>query len=150
MPKSKVNTKRKSKVEQFKQKTKKRMNESKIPQLRSFPIWKSQDTINVSGLEWQSIYNALNIFREAIVASESVMQRNTESGVISTKFIDENDQEVPKEKVEEYMKQLQAFYEAKESKGNQEKTSILTAEGEPATLQKDQSEPDRPNELKAV
>lgn len=130
---SKRDPKRKEKLNIYKQKTKKRMSEQNKPtppkQLRSFPIWKSQDKIDVTGLEWEKMYNALNIFREAIVASESVMQRNAASGVITTKFIDENDQEVSPEEVEKYTKELQAYFAAQAA----EQAKTDTPAGMPST-----------------
>ncbi len=126
-------------------------NETPVPkQLRSFPIWNSKDTIEVTGLEWEKCYNALNIFREAIVASESVMQRNAAKGIITTKFIDENDQEVSPEEVEKYTKELQAYFAARAAEeaaaDEAENTSpILTAEGE-----KTQKKTAKANPLKSV
>ena len=154
----KKNKERKQQLLNYKTKIKNQMSKEqeqldiqKIPQLKQFPIWKSQEEIIVSGLEWEAIYNALNIFRQGIVAAESVMQRNTESGKITMKFVDENDQEVAPEKVAEYTKQLQEYFakRAESEKSESPKSSILTAEGEPATSN-DIAPSESPNPLRAV
>lgn len=115
----KKNKERKEQLNNFKTKIKKQMAEDQTMQelegLRSYPIWKSQEKIEVSGLEWQSIYNVLNIFREGLVAAESVMQRNMEQGKVTMKYVDSNDKEVSTEKVAEYTKQMQALFEKRQA-----------------------------------
>ena len=135
----KKNKERKEQLNNFKTKIKKQMAEDQTMQelegLRSYPIWKSQEKIEVSGLEWQSIYNVLNIFREGLVAAESVMQRNMEQGKITMKYVDANDKEVSSEKVAEYTKQMQALFEkrqaeqAKEPQSQEAVSPILTQDG---------------------
>lgn len=107
------NKERKQKLENFKSKQKKKnMDETTktIPQVRSFPVWASNSTLEVSGLEWEAIYNYINVARQAVVAAESVMQRNIEAGKITNRFVDETGAEVSPEKVEEYTAQLQKLF----------------------------------------
>ena len=150
----KKNKDRKEQLLKFKQKTKKQMAEqnelAQVGEIRSYPTWKSQEKIEVSGLEWQSIYNVLNIFREGLVAAESVMQRNLEQGKIVMKYVDGNDKEISAEKVAEYTKQMQEIFEARQKQAQEvpqtETVSpILTAEGESQA-----SVTDGGNPLKAV
>jgi hypothetical protein len=133
------NKDRKKQLENFKQNTKRRMSKEQAPevsQIRSYPIWGSQEKLEISGLEWEAIYNALSIFKSAIIASESVMQRNTENGKITNKFVDENGKEVSSEKVAEYTAQMNEFFAKRAAEQAKESTpeptsTILSETGEP-------------------
>lgn len=151
----KKNKARKQNLINYKNKVKRKMSEQtqNIPNIRQYPTWSSQESIEVTGLEWEQIYNVLNIFRQAIVAGESVMQRNLEKGKIQMKYVDEAGQEVSPEQVAEYTKQLQEFFakRAADEKSDTVVPTILDAAGSPVTsadLAPDTAE--KPNPLKAV
>lgn len=157
MPESKTDKKRKQKLVNYKNKVKKQMSDQnqnqQIPEIRSYPIWNSQETIEVSGLEWEAIYNYINIARQAVVAGESVMQRNTQSGKITMKFMDSEGKEVSNEEVQEYTKKIQEMFQQKAKEQAEKKGSILTPEGEPiqtAEVSETQETPKDPNPLRAV
>lgn len=148
----KKNKERKQNLVNYKNKIKKQMSEEKnvqeIPELRQYPVWKSQDTIEVSGLEWEAIYNLLNVFRQAVVAGESVMQRNTQNGKIVMKYVDKDGKEVSTEQVEQYTKQLQEYFarKAEEDAKATKSTGLVSETGE--TIPAPQEEAKNP--LKAV
>lgn len=158
----KKNKERKQNLVNYKNKIRKQMSEQKsnIPNIRQYPVWSSTETIEVSGLEWEQIYNLLNIFRQAIVAGESVMQRNLEKGKVTMKYVDEQGAEVSQEQVAEYTKQLQEFFakraeEEKAAESKKEQTPvILDSLGSPATSETSEELPASPGEnvnpLKAV
>lgn len=157
----KKNKDRKQNLINFKNQVKRKMAENQeqsIPQIRQFPQWASDSKIEVTGMEWEAIYNCINIFRQGIVASESVMQRNVESGVITNKFVDAEGKDVSPEDVATYTKQLQELFQKRvadqqKAETKSEPTGILTADGEPAatTSSKDaQESKDTENPLHAV
>ena len=144
---------RKQNLINFKNKTKaqmaKKVTEESLQDVKQYPVWKSQEKIEVSGLEWESIYNVLNIFRQAVVASESVMQRNIENGKIEMKYVDSTGKELTPDQIEEYTRQLQEFFAAKQKEASEalpnvaETSPILTETGEKQPTKSD-------NPLKAV
>lgn len=133
----KKNKDRKENLQKFKQKIKKQMADDKaaneLQKIKQYPVWASKETIEVSGLEWEAIYGVLNMFKQGIVAAESVMQRNMQNGKITMKYIDENNEEVSPDKVEEYTKQLNEFFAKKAAEEQKEKTKLVDATGSPVT-----------------
>lgn len=143
----KKNKERKQKLEQFKQKEKKKMSDqkvqeqlSKLPQINQYPVWNPNEKIEVSGLEWESIFNLLNIFRQAIISGESVMQRNLASGKIRMKYVDAAGNEVQPEKVDEYRKEVEAILASQKGDTKQAVNKIVSETGEPFTGVDTQSE----------
>lgn len=132
----KKNKDRKENLNNYKQKIKK-MAESKeqelsIPNIQQVPTWGSQETIGLTGLEWENIYNLVNFHKQAVVAAESVMQRNIQEGKIVMKYYDENRQEISSEKVAEYSKQMQAYFTKKaEAEAKSKASGLVTETGEP-------------------
>lgn len=155
----KKNQDRKQQLQKFKSKIKERMSEeqlqqelAEVPQISGFPVWKSQEKLEISGLEWEKIYNLINIFREAVVAGESVMQRNTELGKITTRYVDKAGVEVTEEKVKEVQKQIQDIISKRQSTPDQEKApsklKIVSETGE--GIDSAAIQPAPKNELTAV
>lgn len=155
----KKNKDRKQQLVNYKQKIKKAKmadQQNELQQLRQYPIWSSKETIEMTGLEWESIYNLLNLFKQGIIAGESVMQRNIQKGKITMKYLDENNQEVAPEQVEEYTKKLQDFFakraeeEAKAKKSVNSNDSTASAEVAEAPKENPDANKDNKNNLKAV
>ena len=87
---SKRNKDRKGNLEKFKKKQKEKfMNDQQnieIPEIRPRPIWSSTAKIEVSGLEFEAIYNFINSVQGAYGAVQSVMNKNILSGNIQLDF----------------------------------------------------------------
>lgn len=93
MAKSKTNSKRKDKVEAFKDSQtpqgKGNSQEPSIlknPNIRQFPVWAANDKIEVYGREWEEIFNFINGVQGAFAAAASVMNRNILDGKIKMRF----------------------------------------------------------------
>ncbi len=54
----------------------------KSPIAKQYPIWNSDAKIEMSGMEFEAIHNILNAFKQAVMASESVMDKNIKNGNI--------------------------------------------------------------------
>lgn len=85
MPKSRKNTKRKEQLKKYKTKHKKMTNQPS-PEVRNFPVWKSTDTIVMSGAEWKVISDFVNSAIDAYSAVNQVMSRNIVEGNITLSF----------------------------------------------------------------
>lgn len=61
-----------------------------LPEVREIPTWKSSDTIEMKGAEFESLYNFINelnyIMQGAFGAAQAIMQRNIVNGVIDVNF----------------------------------------------------------------
>lgn len=86
----------------------------KNPIANQYPMWQAQDTIEMNGLEFEALNKFINIFREAVMANESIVQKNTQSGKITWKFEGADGKELPKEVIENYQKEIQAFFLAQQ------------------------------------
>lgn len=119
MSKSKTNKSHKVRVTNFKNAHKsKKMNEQNLPKnpiANQFPIWSAQENIEMNGLEFEAIYNFLNLFRQAVMAGESILQKNIQTGKIKWKFEDAEGKELPKDVVEAYQKEIASFFQAQQS-----------------------------------
>lgn len=88
MPKSKNRKEHKTKVQKFKNKnTMSQQNQQVGPEpIRQVPVWKSQDPIEMNGLEFEAIYNFINSVQGAYAAVQSIMNKNIISGKVQLNF----------------------------------------------------------------
>lgn len=116
---------RSDKVNQFKNQQKlknKRMSEKKsieIPQspvAEQYPVWNSKEIIEVSGLEWEAIYGFLNMFSNAVMAGQAVLNRNMQSGKIKWVYKDAEGNDVAQEEVEKYQAKIQEYFQSQTEK----------------------------------
>lgn len=160
MPKSRINKNRKEKVKEYKQvkqienqlKNQIKMERQQIPEhmkVRTVPKWKSTDTLELNGLEWETIYNTLSNIRAAIVAADSVMNRNIVNGKIQVEFEKLNDAgtdyvTLTGEDEAPYRKQFQEMLDKikeqgenpqpiEEAQPEQQQAKIVDLEGNPVT-----------------
>lgn len=97
MPQAKKDKSRKSNLEAYKQKQKLKtqiMSENQVPQpapIRQVPVWKSSEILEITGLEFEAIYNYINSVQGAYAAMQSVMNRNILSGKVNIDFEKLND-----------------------------------------------------------
>lgn len=149
MAQSKTDPKRKENLQRYKdslkQKTKKTMSQEQksLPQIQQRPFWSSQEDIVLKGFEYEALVNVANIFRDAVQASESSLQRNINTGKVNVKYFDEKDNELTKEQVDEvtklyasYFSQLNAGSKNAEknqsgSDGQATKSLLVGSDGEP-------------------
>ena len=54
--------------------------------IRQIPVWKSTETLEVNGLEWQAIARHFETINEAFMAFHSVINRNMLNGKIKIEF----------------------------------------------------------------
>ena len=89
MSESKHRKNHKQKLEKFKNKQKMSNNnqqEQTLPKVRQVPIWKSQETIEMNGLEFQQIFNFINSVEGAYAACQSIMNKNILKGTVQIDF----------------------------------------------------------------
>jgi len=118
MPKSKINKERKTNLNNFKNQQKSKfMSENQTttnaPQMTPFrqvPVWNQDATFEINGNEFMVLQNFFNIFAEPIAVVQEIFKRGLNAGTIQTKYIDEKGEEVSKEQIEAYMKQMQEFF----------------------------------------
>jgi len=119
MAKSKTNKSHAERVKKFKEqiKTQRKMSEVKIPEspiAQQYPVWNSKDSIEMNGLEFEAIYNFLNLFRNAVMAGESILQKNLENGKVHFTYKDKDGKDVPEDVVKEYQEQIQKYFAAQQ------------------------------------
>ena len=90
MSKSRKNPGRKENLQKYKNKHKKQesMNQSQfeLPEVRQSPVWKSDELLEVSGQEWETLFNFVENSSAAFMAANAVMSRNIINGKIKLKF----------------------------------------------------------------
>lgn len=59
---------------------------NQLPAVRQSPVWKSTDTITLSGQEFEYIYNYVQAASNAFTACQSVMARHLVDGTIKMEF----------------------------------------------------------------
>ena len=97
MAKSRKDPSRKENLEAFKNKQKLKtqiMSENQVPQpaeIRQQPVWKSNEILEITGLEFEAMYNYINSVQGAYAAMQSVMNRNILSGKVNIDFEKLND-----------------------------------------------------------
>lgn len=149
MSKSKTNQSHKERVNNFKLKQKvQRMSEQiefpESPVAQQYPVWSSKAAIEMSGLEFEAIYNYMATQRNAVMAAESILQKNLQNGTIKYVYKDKEGKEVPDEEVAKYQAAISKFYEdqqkAQDQKGVPNLNSIVGPDGKPATSEPIESE----------
>lgn len=100
MPQAKKDKSRKENLEKFKQKQKLKnqiMSETQqLPQpakVRQVPIWKSNEKLEILGVEFEAIYNYINSVQGAYAAMQGVMNRNILNGKVQIDFEKLNDEQ---------------------------------------------------------
>ena len=150
----KKNKDRKQQLLNFKQKTKKKMDENQVINelqgIKTYPVWASQEKLDITGLEFEAMYNAINIFREGLVAAESVMQRGLEQGKITMKYVDAEGKDVAPEKVKDYSEKMQAILKARQAEQEKGNTPAPTSPILTETGEKQAPSVETVNPLKAV
>lgn len=89
MPKSRTNPNRKQNVLKYKQSKKAKSmsnNQQQLPEVRNVPVWKSTETLEMNGLEFQEIFNFLNNINGAYMAAHSILNRNIMNGKVGMQF----------------------------------------------------------------
>ena len=88
MPVSKHRKNHKKQVEKFKQKQKSMTTEQtpQLPEVRNFPVWKSSETLELNGMEFEAIFNFVNGAAKAYEACQSIMNKGLLNGTIKMAF----------------------------------------------------------------
>lgn len=82
MSKAKTDPNRKGKLENFKQSQKSKtqsmseVNQPQLPEVRQIPIWSSKETIEMNGLEFQAIYEAMATIQQTAMVLQNIVTRN--------------------------------------------------------------------------
>src|SRR6188768_2906446 len=94
MAKSRKNPNRKKQLNNYKTK-KTQMSSTSAnqpkPEIRQTPCWKQGDIIEMTGQEWEEIYNFINGATGAFMATNQVMSRNIVNGNVKLRFEKLND-----------------------------------------------------------
>lgn len=113
MAKAHTDKSRKKNLENYKTKQKTvKMSEVQAPQFKPFrqvPHWEPDAKIVITGDEFARLKDFLNIFSEPIHTMQDIFNRNLNEGVITVKYIDNENQEIPAEKVQAYMQELRDY-----------------------------------------
>lgn len=117
MPKSRQNKDRKENLLKFKNQQKQKfmseaINKPEIRQIRQVPTWTQDAKFELTGGEFMAIQNFLNIFAEPVKVMEQVFSRHLDSGTIQVRYQDPEGREIPKQEVEDYLKQMQEYLSA--------------------------------------
>lgn len=90
MPKTKTNKSRKDKVNNYKKQHKKELIMSQVqnnlPEVREVPTWNPTEKIEVTGVEFEMIYNGVTQLQSIFAAAQSIMSRNLLNGKIRMNF----------------------------------------------------------------
>lgn len=90
MAKSKTNKLRKDKVNNYKKQHKKELIMSQVqnnlPEVREVPTWNPNEKIEVTGVEFEMIYNGVTQLQSIFAAAQSIMSRNLLNGKIRMNF----------------------------------------------------------------
>jgi hypothetical protein len=92
MAKSRNRKDHKEKVEKFKDSQNQKLRQMaeiqqpQIPEVREVPIWSSNQTIEMNGLEFQAIFNYINNVQGAYGAIQSIMNKNIINGNVKLSF----------------------------------------------------------------
>jgi hypothetical protein len=90
MPKSKVDKSRKDKLNNYKKQHKKSLimqeNQLNLPEVREVPTWAADQKIEVTGKEFELLYNFVTSVGDAHAAAQSIMSRNILNGNIQMSF----------------------------------------------------------------
>lgn len=117
MPKSKKNKDRKDNLTKFKNQQKhKSMSETnntntqpEIRQIRQVPIWTQDSKFELTGGEFMALQNFFNIYAEPVQIMQQIFSRHLNSGTIQIRYQDPEGREIPKQEVEDYLKQMQEY-----------------------------------------
>lgn len=82
MSKAKTDPNRKGKLENFKQSQKSKtqsmseVNQPQLPEVRQIPVWSSKETIEMNGVEFQAIYEAMATIQQTAMVLQNIVTRN--------------------------------------------------------------------------
>jgi hypothetical protein len=88
MPKSKNRAEHKTKLQKFKKQKQQKMSEQQmtIPEVRNVPVWDNNAKIEMTGYEFEALYNGLQQIQTAQQAVNGIMSRNILNGTIQMEF----------------------------------------------------------------
>lgn len=92
MSKAKTDPKRKGKLETFKQSQKSKtqsmseVNQPQLPEVRQIPVWSSNETIEMNGVEFQAIYEAMATIQQAAMVLQNIVTKNIMNEKIKLDF----------------------------------------------------------------
>lgn len=78
------------------------------------PYWDKNAVIQITGAEYEAIYNFMNLFSSPLMASQSIFQKNLKNGTIKIKYeYEDGSGEVSEEEVKEFTVKMQEFLKEK-------------------------------------
>lgn len=142
MPKFRTDKSRKKNLENFKQsksnKTKTNTMSQQPPKMRPFrqvPVWQDEAEFVITGEEFDILQQYFNTYVPPVRAVESIFKRAIDKGIVSFKYVDNDGNEVPKEEVQDYLKQVAAYLQSQkaEQAESSEATDVtdVTPDAEP-------------------
>lgn len=104
------------------------------------PYWDSKDKIEITGNDFEILYNFTQMFGPAVDAARRTMQANINTGVVKTRYVKEDGTEVGidhvkayQEKFSEYMEQMKAQAAEIENQEKAKPNNIVNMQGEPVS-----------------
>jgi hypothetical protein len=104
------------------------------------PYWDSKDKIEITGNDFEILYNFTQMFGPAVDAARRTMQANINTGVVKTRYVKEDGTEVGidhvkayQEKFNEYMEQMKAQASAISNETKNAPSNIVNMQGEPVS-----------------
>lgn len=149
MPTSKNRKTHKQKLNNFKNKTRQKMNEQQnamnqqLPPVRSIPTWDNNAEIKITGYEWEALQNGITQMQGTMQAAQAIMSRHIINGTIGMEFekLDPKTLQYGEMTAEEKAPYIEDFKRAIEAIKNPpapepatKTSSIVTADGENVEL----------------
>jgi hypothetical protein len=103
------------------------------------PYWDSKDKIEITGNDFEILYNFTQMFGPAVDAARRTMQANINTGVVKTRYVKEDGTEVGIDHVKAYQEKFNEYLEQMKAQAaaisNEPKASgnIVNMQGEPVS-----------------
>lgn len=135
MPKSKTNKDRKENLTNFKNQKKTKSMSEKVTQelppnfkpFKQVPVWEPEAKFEVTGAEFSALQQFFDIFATPISVMQSVFKRSLDAGIVQIKYQGEDGQEIPKEEIDNQLKQLQEFYASQAAQNADQTESLMNS-----------------------
>jgi hypothetical protein len=104
-----------------------------MPEIRQSPVWKSDEMLEITGAEWETLFNFVENSSAAFMAANAVMSRNIINGKVKLKFEKLNKEsfmyeDMTSEEEAPYQAEVQKAIDAAVKAVSQSNSAIVTSE----------------------